>query len=401
MANRSLSSNVYNSRPQSKIWAAVICALFLGLPLIAQDAAPAVLRIDQIVSTRYPNLTAYVSVEDADGAPVTTLVRGNFQVRVDAEEPIQQLRLESFLFTEQPVYYSVILSASGRMGPSLYYQKEAVLALVDQMHERDRISLYTVGAEAIPVFQRVAPHEVDPEVVRGLEVTEDVPNIIDSLTGLVMRTQHEDMADVERKVIIALSDGRDNNSRFDRDALLRRATDYSIPVYGIGVGVFGDNLEFVNAISDATGGSYQFVSSQNYEQLPNRMRRAVRQIQQGYVLRFRVAGIPADDDYHQLMVRVTHREDEITAYRNFIATRVPFPMWLRITLIILAVVLLIALFVVLWLYRRAQRRRMGISKRKCPDCRRRMKDDWEFCPFCRYLPPGKKRRRKRKQEEED
>ena len=40
---------------------------------------------------------------------------------------------------------------------------------------------------------------------------------------------------------------------------------------------------------------------------------------------------------------------------------------------------------------------MGITKRRCPDCGNIMKDSWEDCPFCIYMPDLKKKRKSRKE----
>jgi hypothetical protein len=355
--------------------------LLLSGSLFGQENAVETLRIEQIDFQNYPNLKVYAATEDFRGEPISTLVRGNFLTRVDAEPPIDDLKVDSFLFTDEPVYYSLLISVSGRMTSALYYQKEAVLALLDQMKDNDRISLYTVGAEAVPVFQRLKKDEVDVELVRGLEVGEDVPNILDSLTGLVMQTQNEEVEDIDRKVIVAFSDGRDANSRFDRETLLKRSTDLGVPIYSIGISVFGDNLDFLNNVSNQTGGSYQFVRANNYAGLPALAERVVTQVSQSYVLNFTVQGVPADDEYHQLMLQVNKSDKELVTYRNFIAVKVPFPLWLQIVILASVLILVAGGIVFLWFFQQSQRKALGISDRRCPDCGRRMKDDWIFAPF--------------------
>ena len=66
---------------------------------------------------------------------------------------------------------------------------------------------------------------------------------------------------------------------------------------------------------------------------------------------------------------------------------------MKIVILIGAVVLILVLILLMILGRIRLRKSLGITKRRCPECKRRMKDDWEFCPFCRYLPPKKKRKK--------
>ncbi|WP_157703196.1 VWA domain-containing protein [Alkalispirochaeta alkalica] len=370
--------------------------MLLGVVLtggvFSQVQDPQELRIDQIINRDYPNLKVYVSVEDESGDPLPTLVRGNFQARVDAQDPLERLRVESFRLSEEPIAYSVLLSVSGRLERALYYREEAILSIMDVMNDEDRLSVYTVGTEALPVFEYKTREEINTEAIREITVTDDSPNLYDAITGVYMRKRNEALRHIDRKVIIVISDGRDANSRFDRDTLLRRAAEVNVPIYSLGVSVIGANLERLSGLSDATGGSYQFVLQNQYDQIPSRVRRMMQQIHHGYVLGFRVRGVPADDEYHQLMIGVIDREIELRAFKNFVARRVPFPFWLRILIVCIAVATVLLLMVFLFFYRRAERRKMGITKRKCPDCKRRMKDDWEFCPFCRYIPPKKKRK---------
>ncbi|SIQ98570.1 VWFA-related domain-containing protein [Alkalispirochaeta americana] len=376
-----------------RVYLSMLLGVVLAGGVFTQTPDPHELRIDQIVNKDYPNLKVYVSVEDESGDPLPTLVRGNFQARVDAQDPLERLRVESFRLTEEPVAYSVLLSVSGRLERALYYREEAILSIMDVMKDDDRLSVYTVGTEALPVFEYKTREEINTEAIRDISVTDDSPNLYDAITGVYMRKRNEALRHIDRKVIIVISDGRDANSRFDRDTLLRRAAEVNVPLYSLGVSVIGANLDRLNGLSDATGGSYQFVLQNQYDQIPARVRRMMQQIHHGYVLGFRVRGVPADDEYHQLMIGVTDREVELRSFKNFVARKVPFPFWLRIVIVCVAVVTILLLLVILFFYRRAERKKMGITKRKCPDCKRRMKDDWEFCPFCRYMPPKKKKRK--------
>jgi hypothetical protein len=44
---------------------------------------------------------------------------------------------------------------------------------------------------------------------------------------------------------------------------------------------------------------------------------------------------------------------------------------------------------------------MGITSRRCPECNNRMKDSWDSCPFCRYLPNIKKKKAKKEEKKEE
>ena len=81
--------------------------------------------------------------------------------------------------------------------------------------------------------------------------------------------------------------------------------------------------------------------------------------------------------------------------KTFIATKLPVPKWLKILVLVL-VLIVILLLIFFILFSKVQRRKsMGITKRKCKDCGSIMKDNWDYCPFCKYLPEIKKKGKKR------
>ena len=52
----------------------------------------------------------------------------------------------------------------------------------------------------------------------------------------------------------------------------------------------------------------------------------------------------------------------------------------------LAIILFVGVIVLLIVKKSLKRKSMGITRRRCPDCRSIMKDNWESCPFCKYMP---------------
>ena len=128
------------------------------------------------------------------------------------------------------------------------------------------------------------------------------------------------------------------------------------------------------------------------------MESIAQSINLSYVLTFRSRGVKADDAFHQLMIQVDDKELSIQGFRNFKAVKNPFPFWMKLVLAGIAFLLLVLILFLMIFSRIRLRKKLGITKNKCPECKRRMRDDWEFCPFCRYLPPKKNKRKKRKEE---
>lgn len=394
------------SRLSARRFARLLVALAAGFVLAATAAAQdqVGVRVEFINSRSYPRLTAIVAVEDSSGNPILSLARSNFQVKIDAEDVIKNIKVDRFVSYEAPVHYYVVLTATGIMeGPLFESQKDALLSLVDTMGPQDTLSVYTVGQEIGTVLEATKAQAVKKELITGLKVSGDQPKIYDSLVGLIRKVEIDrpkDRGVSFRRVVLFFSDGRDRDSRFGFDDVVKRFSAEGLPIYAVGMRTLGAQyLSGLNDLAKQTGGVYTFAEANS--QIQKTMEKLRNQISAAYVVDFKAPSPPADNETHQLMVKITDKNREAEFYKNFVAVKVPFPFWLRIALLVAVLVLLIALIVLILLLRHVERKKMGIGKRRCPDCRRRMKDDWEFCPFCAYLLVDRRRRKKNKKAQED
>lgn len=356
------------------------------------------IHIERIDSSRYPKVTTVVRVENNSGEPVQSLVKTNFSLRVDLDNEIEKISLERFAAAEIPIRYYILITNSGLMeGRPLAKEKEAIMSFVDAMRPQDTISVFTIGQEPGEIFNAVHQEEIDPAVIDGIEVDDTQSKLFDTLIGL-SRIIKEDGSSKHlrgyRPVIVVLSDGRDGGSRHTLEDVVKEFEPYGLPLYTIGIRLLGSQyLEVLNSLSTQTDGYYHY--SPRIDQLQEYAAKIIMQASSAYFLTYKIKGVPADDERHQVMVRVTDKEKQSDAYKYFIATRVPFPTWLKIVLLVLLVIALAVSIVFIIIGRKKERTLMGIGKRKCPDCGRRMKDDWDFCVFCRYLKNDKKRKKKK------
>ena len=100
-------------------------------------------------------------------------------------------------------------------------------------------------------------------------------------------------------------------------------------------------------------------------------------------------------------VSILERDAEGKGQRTFLAVKLPVPRWLQITIAVVVIIFIIAFIVLIIIGKIKKRRAMGITKRKCPVCGNRMKDSWDFCPFCRYLPDIKRKKNKKDDKKEN
>jgi hypothetical protein len=355
------------------------------------------IRIDQIVDDDFPNLKAYVVVQDSESDVMPGLAPGLFQFRIDSMEADVRANITPFAMDESPIDYNIIFSNNGIMdGEPLDFQKNAIIQFIDSMKDDDTLSLYTIGEEAVAVFEELPKAGIDLALINDVEVSSAQPRLYDSVTNAarVIERRH-----TERKIIIIISDGRDQNSRFTKDQMNTVLTEVGVPVYAIGIRVINtQSLSNLNEMADLTGGSY--IYSAALSSIPDMLKRINSRIIQPYVIEMRIRNMKADELPHVLDISIDERDFSGRGQKTFTAVKIPIPHWVRWMVLIVSVVLIAAAIVITIILRIQKRKVMGITKQKCPDCKRRMKDSWDSCPFCKYLPDDKKKKVKSKKKKE-
>ena len=379
---------------KTKILTLIIFIFPLFLHALETDKKSLNVKIDQICSEQYPNMTAYVTVRDNNGEIVTGLAPGLFLTRIDSEELSGKQNVYPFSIKPEPIDYSILISNNGIMeGEPLDFQKTAVIQFIDYMQKDETLSLYTIGNDAVPVFENLQKEGIDTALINAIDVSDVQPRIYDSLLNVVRKLETKS---TRRKIIIIISDGRDQNSRFSKDQLDSVLNEKNVPVYSVGLKVIGSaGLSALNQISELTSGTY--IYSSNLRSIPNNVKIIRDIVNKCYVINYKVKNIKPDDNYHLIEVSVAERDAEGKGQRTFLAVRLPVPRWLKITMCIIAIFSIIVLIFLLILIKIKKRRAMGITKRKCPECGKRMKDSWDYYPFCRYLPDAKKKKAKKKE----
>jgi hypothetical protein len=277
-------------------------------------------------------------------------------------------------------------------GEPLDFQKNAILQFIESMKEPDQLSLYAIGEEAATVFEEQHKAAIDLSMINSIEVTSVQPRLYDSIINVLRKVQRRRAG---RKIIIIISDGRDQNSRFTKDQLNAVISEVEIPIYALGIRVLNtQSLSNLNEMADLTGGTY--VYAPRVSEIPDNLKQLNTRIVQPYVIDLRIRKMKADDLPHVIEVSLNEKDFAGKGQKTFTAVKIPIPHWVRWAAAITALVIIIIVIVLSIIFRIRKRKRMGITRRRCPDCHCRMKDSWDACPFCRYLPDVKKKKPKEK-----
>ena len=364
--------------------------------IYAQNKSKLSIKIDQVITSDYPEMTAFISVKNEKGENVSGLAPSLFQTRIDSEEFKGKQSVYQFSMKTEPIDYSILITINGIMeGEPLDFQKNALIQFVDYMQKDETLSLYTIGDDAVPVFENLTKESIDTSLINKIELSDVQPRIYDSLVNVIRKVEQKN---TRRKVIIILSDGRDQNSRFSKEQLDTILVEKSIPVYSVGFKVLSSaGLSALNQISEVTSGTYLYSS---LSKIPNNLKAIRDIINKCYVINYKVKNVKPDNSYHMMEVSINERDSEGKGIQTFYALKLPVPKWLKVLIVISIVLLLVLLVVFIIIIKMKKRKAMGITKRKCPLCGNRMKDSWDYCPFCRYLPDMKKKKKGKSEENE-
>lgn len=364
--------------------------------IFAEDKNNLSVRIEQIISKDYPEMTAYTVIKNEKGELVSGLAPGLFSFRIDTAEIKVKSKVMPFSMADEGVDYTIMISNNGIMeGEPFDFQKNAILKFVELMNDKDTLSIYTIGEDAGAVVEDITNKTFDSAIINKIELSEEQPRLYDSIINLIRKVEQKKG---KRKVVIILSDGRDQNSRFTKDQLIETLSNSGLPIYAVGMKVLSNqSLSTLDEISQLTGGTYYY--SSRLKDIPDNLKKVVDCVKQSYVIKLKVKKVKADNQAHLLEVKVEETESKGKGIKTFIAVKHPIPKWLEITLLIVFILLIIGIIVLLILRKISKRKSMGITKRKCSDCGNIMKDTWESCPFCKYMPElaNKKKTKKNKE----
>jgi Ca-activated chloride channel homolog len=230
----------------------------------AQGEEPQI-RITQVDNSQFPQVTVYLSATNAAGEPVgidpsTIQISENGQLMeiVDVQGGGQALGEEAV-----PVTTMLVIDISGSMdkGDKIGAAKEAAKAYVNGMRDIDQAGLVAF----------------DTQVYRIQEVTSDKAALIAAIDGLqtgsdtamydgIMEGTKALEGVSGRKAILVLSDGLDNQSAANEEAIVSNVGPSGLTVSAIGFGdpsgsgQAGIDEAGLQSLTGSTGGQYVYVT---------------------------------------------------------------------------------------------------------------------------------------------
>jgi VWFA-related protein len=291
------------------IGVASVC-LAVALPAYADAITVVVQRVD---TSQFPTVTAYVSVSNSSGAPLTGLDGSALVVQEDGK-PVDLLNVDA-LADQDPMAVAIVIDVSGEMAQTLPPVKAAADSLIDTLGPSDRGIVVTFGSRVTLVQdytndKSALKSAVDSLAAGGNRVVYD---------SLAQTARRQGAQSEHRKPIILLTNGADTASAEGLDAATQAAATAGSPVYTIG---FGPNVtrDSLTRMSSSTAGRSVFLS--NPADLQPTYLAIADQIRREYVVRY-ASKLPMDGGSHGLAIQVTTGGQSVTGLARF---QVPAPV---------------------------------------------------------------------------
>ncbi len=252
----------------TRIFLTLSLLLFLTLSVtpvaFAQTPVPSApqIRITQVDNSRFPQVTVYVSVTDASGAPVGVdpnaiqLSENNQVMKTVSADGAGQSKGPGQLTT------LLVIDVSGSMATAnkLDAAKTAAKAYVDQMRPGDQAGVVAFDTKVNVAQAITTDHQALTKAIDSLKPGSDTA-MFDALINA-----EQLLANISgRKAIVVLTDGMDNRSKNNEDAVIQAIGPGGLTISTIGLGNPQDagNLRGIDetalkSLAQKAGGVYSF-----------------------------------------------------------------------------------------------------------------------------------------------
>ena len=279
-----------------------LAAALAGAAAPAQEVAS--VRVSQAYA-RLPEVVAYLDAVDADQNPVQSLD----QVAATLQERSLQLdKLVSFEQSGEGTAYLFLVDVSKSLRQAQFNQiRAAIERWISGLDAADRAAILSFG-DAVNVVRDFTNDQGALRAALGaLGPTDQKTQLHLALQRALEVGRRQDPGLPTRRVIVILSDGKDEGSGLTEEDVAALLRDDPLPIYAIGYsGLRGEErgrfLGVLNRFAQLSGGIFFAGTDESLEQDYERIRLAIHRV---WVARFTCSACQADGRIHPLVVDVT------------------------------------------------------------------------------------------------
>lgn len=287
------------------IWRIVLILLVLMLiatqPLVAQKQTDKTPPGDEPLTINTDLVTFNVSVTDKAGRAVTGLNKNIFNVFDNKK--LQEIHF--FSDEDTPASISIVFDTSGSMSVKKINQaKEALASFINTSHNRDEFFLIDFNSRARLLLDRTRDSEAVQNKFNFVEPQGNTAVYDAVFLGVekVMKGSHP------KKVVLLISDGEDNNSRYSYRELRRRLRESEVIIYAIGFGGYYplkgglNGRETLKELASTSGGKAFFPKGQI--DMDEAFEQIALEIRHLYSVSYYPNNFSADGKWHRVRVKV-------------------------------------------------------------------------------------------------
>ena len=214
-----------------------VLTLWYTAGVLAQTPVPAPqIRITQVDNSKFPQVTVYVSVTDGSGQPVgvepnTIQIFENGQVMKTTAAGVSSGKNQAQGPGQLTTLLVIDVSGSMATANKLTQAKTAADAYVNQMRPGDQAGVIVFDTHVTTVQAITTDHQTLTKAIDSLQSGSDTA-MFDALTSA-----EQLLANIEgRKAILLLTDGLDNRSKSNADAVINAIGPGGLTISTIGLG---------------------------------------------------------------------------------------------------------------------------------------------------------------------
>jgi VWFA-related protein len=259
----------------------------------AEESHPANIRVNSSL------VLVPVTVNDPLNRPVSGLEKENFRV---FDEKVQQT-ITQFAMDDEPIAAGLVFDTSGSMGDKLRRSRMAAAVFFRIADPEDEFFLVEFDSQprlVVPLTRDTGRIEEELTFSRSKGSTA-------LLDAIYMALQEMRKSQKNKKALLVISDGGDNNSRYTVSEVKKLIQESDVLIYAIGVFGGGNSPEeasgpeLLSHIAEQTGGRMFFA---NAAELPDVAKKIGIELRNRYILGYAPLNQVRDGKYHHVTVKV-------------------------------------------------------------------------------------------------
>ena len=241
-----------------------------------------------------------VSVTDNRGRPVENLRAVDFSL----EEEKSPQQVTSFVRENAPISVGIVVDLSGSMADKIVKARIAINQFLENLESNDEALLVTFADR--PELRSSFTSDISP--IRSLLPTITAGGGTALFDAVAMALHEMRGARNERRVLMVISDGGDNSSRFSERELRAVAQESDVQIDSIGIHDHPVRMEEIHGpwilddLAEMTGG--QHYMAKNVTDLPDLAARISLSLHERYLLGYRPAPPGLSGSYRRIEVKV-------------------------------------------------------------------------------------------------